>query len=359
MRVVFVRESRTQVNSLSVPAKLVLLILLGMLLLAPPAFSQSALSITVTTNKTQYSSGESVLISGTVRDSKGNPALGAEVSIEVDDSLKNPVHVQLVLSDQSGGYVDQFSLRPDASQGQYTIYATASLTGSTKAQSQMQISVFANNASTSSTPNTQTSSSSSATTNPSGKCLIATATFGSELTPEVSMLRNFRDLEILQTSAGERFMRVFNAFYYSLSPGVASFITSHEDVRGGMKMILYPLIGILYVSRLVFGTLSFNGEIAVSVAGILASFAIGAVYVGPTLTLLSRVFRPRPRALLRTVQATSTFGFASATGLVLAELSRNAVLLEATTTSTVLSSIVLGAVMVPWMVLRTFAPNQE
>ncbi|HXG08042.1 MAG TPA: CFI-box-CTERM domain-containing protein, partial [Nitrososphaera sp.] len=51
---------------------------------------------------------------------------------------------------------------------------------------------------------------------PSG-CLIATAAFGSELTPQVQYLRNFRDSYILSTASGAAFMNAFNTVYYSFS----------------------------------------------------------------------------------------------------------------------------------------------
>ena len=78
-----------------------------------------------------------------------------------------------------------------------------------------------------------------------GGCLIATATFGSELSPKVSFLRSFRDREVLSTFAGRCFMEVFNRFYYSWSPYVADFIRKNAIVRATSKILLYPLIMIL------------------------------------------------------------------------------------------------------------------
>ncbi len=57
---------------------------------------------------------------------------------------------------------------------------------------------------------------------PSG-CLIATAAFGSELTPQVQYLRNFRENYILSTASGSAFMSAFNSVYYSFSPQVADY----------------------------------------------------------------------------------------------------------------------------------------
>ena len=48
-----------------------------------------------------------------------------------------------------------------------------------------------------------------------GGCLIATAAFGSELAPQVQLLREIRDNKILVLSSGISFMTVFNEFYYS------------------------------------------------------------------------------------------------------------------------------------------------
>lgn len=53
-----------------------------------------------------------------------------------------------------------------------------------------------------------------------GGCLIATATYGSELSPQVQQLRELRDSKLLQTEAGTSFMDSFNSFYYSFSPQI-------------------------------------------------------------------------------------------------------------------------------------------
>ena len=53
-----------------------------------------------------------------------------------------------------------------------------------------------------------------------GGCLIATATYGSELSPQVQQLREIRDTTLLQTESGTNFMKIFNSFYYSFSPGI-------------------------------------------------------------------------------------------------------------------------------------------
>jgi hypothetical protein len=128
-------------------------------------------------------------------------------------------------------------------------------------------------------------------------CLIATATYGSEVAPEVQLLRNFRDDEIMSTQAGRQFMIVFNAWYYSFSPGIAIHISTHPAERAVLKGVLYPLIGILALSSATFSVLHGEPEIAVLVSGLVASFLIGAFYIGvPLGALRFKVRRLRGRS---------------------------------------------------------------
>ncbi|MEM2094897.1 MAG: Ig-like domain-containing protein, partial [Candidatus Bathyarchaeia archaeon] len=140
---------------------------------------------------------------------------------------------------------------------------------------------------------TSPSPSSSTPTSKSG-CLIATATYGSELSPQVQFLRIFRDRYVLQTFAGSSFMAVFNAVYYSFSPHIAALIYKSELLGWVMRILLYPLIAILLASYTVFELLSVSPELAVVTAGITASFLIGVVYLTPVTLLLFRLRRFRP-----------------------------------------------------------------
>jgi hypothetical protein len=150
-------------------------------------------------------------------------------------------------------------------------------------------------------------------------------------------------------------MRVFNAFYYSFSPEVASFVTSHNSVRAGMKILLYPLVGILYVSSRVFAAASFSPEIAVTLSGVITALGIGAVYLGPILAILDRLFKLGPSSrLLRSIRVVFLFGIASLLGLLLAELGQAAALFEIATVCLVLSYVVLGGLVTSWLLARTY-----
>ena len=75
-----------------------------------------------------------------------------------------------------------------------------------------------------------------------GGCLIATATFGSELSPQVQQLRELRDNTILNTKSGMIFMTTFNQFYYSFSPTVADFEREHPIFKEAVKITLTPML---------------------------------------------------------------------------------------------------------------------
>lgn len=126
------------------------------------------------------------------------------------------------------------------------------------------------------------------TVTPSG-CLIATAAFGSELTPQVQFLRNFRDNHILSTAAGSSFMNVFNAWYYSFSPSVAGYEREQLWLQQTVKTAIYPLLGILTVSEKAYALMP--GEYGAITAGVIASSMIGAVYISPAAFVLQRFNR--------------------------------------------------------------------
>jgi len=78
-----------------------------------------------------------------------------------------------------------------------------------------------------------------------GGCLIATATYGSEMAPQVQQLREIRDNTILKTSSGTAFMTSFNQFYYSISPIVADFEREQPIFKEGIKLVLAPMLSSL------------------------------------------------------------------------------------------------------------------
>jgi len=75
-----------------------------------------------------------------------------------------------------------------------------------------------------------------------GGCLIATATFGSEMAPQVQFLREIRDNTVLQTESGASFMTGFNQFYYSFSPAIADYERENPVFKEVVKLTITPLL---------------------------------------------------------------------------------------------------------------------
>ena len=75
-----------------------------------------------------------------------------------------------------------------------------------------------------------------------GGCLIATATFGSEMESQVQFLRELRDNTVVQTQAGTSFMTGFNQFYYSFSPQIADLERENPMFKEAVKVGLTPLL---------------------------------------------------------------------------------------------------------------------
>ena len=82
---------------------------------------------------------------------------------------------------------------------------------------------------------------------PGGGCLIATATYGSELAPQVQQLREIRDSKLLQTESGSAFMNSFNLFYYSFSPTIADYERDNQIFKELVKLSITPLISSLSI----------------------------------------------------------------------------------------------------------------
>jgi hypothetical protein len=78
-----------------------------------------------------------------------------------------------------------------------------------------------------------------------GGCLIATATYGSEMAPQVQQLRELRDNQLLQTASGTAFMNTFNDFYYSFSPLIADYERENPLFKEAIKLAITPMMSTL------------------------------------------------------------------------------------------------------------------
>ena len=78
-----------------------------------------------------------------------------------------------------------------------------------------------------------------------GGCLIATAAYGSELAPQVQLLREIRDNQLMNTESGTAFMSGFNEFYYSFSPIIADYQRENLYFKEAVKLSITPMISSL------------------------------------------------------------------------------------------------------------------
>jgi hypothetical protein len=195
---------------------------------------------------------------------------------------------------------------------------------------------------------TSTSGTSTSTIGVGPRCLIATSTYGSEVAPEVQLLRNFRDNSIMNTKSGSNFMLLFNAWYYSFSPYVAAYLNTHWVERTVMKGVLYPLVGILYLTSDLFSATSSYPELAALISGLLASSLIGAFYMGlPLGVLRARIRRLRDwkgQGIVERALAAMLFGGLGT--LMIGELFSSQPALIISTTTIVLSTLFISSAIV-------------
>ncbi len=347
--------------------------LAAVMLLFSAAFAQADMSITVSMSSDTYDPGETVTISGAVGDVSGIPVPGAMVSIQVNDPIDQPIHINMVYSASDGSYTDSFVLRNDSLTGDYRVFVVASKLGLGNCSAQISFSVprpvvnqtsdfaisvapsartikpgesaqfnlslisvggfafsvsltllgvppsfeisfnpqvVAPNGSSTLTVHAQPTSKNGSyvltiVASGGGKshstnvtlivqgsgCLIATATYGSELASQVQFLRGFREKQVMPTLAGRQFLYGFNIFYYSFSPKVARWIESSDGLRFLCKIALYPLILILKFAAKLNDLLGFSREIGVIISGFVASVLIGTIYCSPIALALRRILK--------------------------------------------------------------------
>lgn len=120
-----------------------------------------------------------------------------------------------------------------------------------------------------------------------GGCLIATATFGSELAPQVQQLREIRDNKLLRTESGTSFMNSFNEFYYSFSPYIADYERENSAFKESVRLALIPLIS----SMSILNYVDMNSEAEVLVYGMSIILVNVGMYVGIPISLAYTIRR--------------------------------------------------------------------
>ena len=123
-----------------------------------------------------------------------------------------------------------------------------------------------------------------------GQCAIATAAFGSELAPQVQMLREVRDNVLFGTGSGTVFMAGFNEFYYTFSPTVADLERQSPLFKEVIRTTITPMLSTLSILNYV--NIDSEQEMLGYGVGIIL-LNVGIYFVMPT------IFVTRIRKLLK------------------------------------------------------------
>ena len=169
---------------------------------------------------TNFKPGEVVEISGEIPD--GIP--GQLSAIEIKNPSGETILIRTVTLDENRQYFIKFKIPESSEVGNYDVIVNA----------ENDQGVVVSTKSLEDEPNEE-----------GGGCLIATATYGSEMATEVQQLRELRDNQLLQTESGTSFMGTFNDIYYSFSPTIADMEREHPMFKEAVKLAITPMISSL------------------------------------------------------------------------------------------------------------------
>lgn len=169
---------------------------------------------------TNFKPGEVVEISGEIPD--GIP--GQLSAIEIKNPSGETILIRTVTLDDNRQYFIKFKIPESSEVGNYDVIVNA--------ENDQGVVV-------------STKSLEDETNEEGGGCLIATATYGSEMAIEVQQLRELRDNQLLQTESGTAFMGKFNDIYYSFSPIIADYERENPYFKEAVKLAITPMISSL------------------------------------------------------------------------------------------------------------------
>ena len=233
--------------------KFLILLLLVVSLGLSPAFAQT--EFTLNSSMNSYEPGELVTISGVTQSEQ-------IVSVQVKDPTGKSLLIRSITADNAGNYSLEFKIPKTAVQGNYVIVSSVSIEMIPVIETinvMVQDKVVETESSTTESSTTEVDDSvcGSGTIMKNGKCvvdkstedgggcLIATATYGSEMAIEVQQLRELRDNQLLQTESGTAFITTFNDIYYSFSPVIADYERENPLFREAVKLAIAPMISSL------------------------------------------------------------------------------------------------------------------
>jgi hypothetical protein len=263
------------------------------------ASNHNLLPLTVATNSDSYTSGDLILIFGSIRDYDGGYPT---VTIQVSDPKENRVHLCQVEPKLDGTFNCTTTASARWSTGEYNVkamwnyqpaYATFEFVGGAAPEPVNEAAAEAEAAAAAAAaavieaePEIEPEpmmTSQPAEEKKGGGCLIATAAFGSEMAPQVQFLREIRDNTVLQTESGSAFMTGFNQFYYSFSPAVADYERENPAFKETVKFALTPMLASLAILNYV--DIDSEAEMLGYGIGIIL-LNIGMYFVAPAIIII-------------------------------------------------------------------------
>jgi hypothetical protein len=123
--------------------------------------------------------------------------------------------------------------------------------------------------------------------------LIATATFGTELAPQVQLLREVRENVLFSTGTGTAFMTGFNEFYYSFSPGIADLERQNPILKEAIRITITPMLSTLSILNYV--NIDSEQEMLGYGVGVIL-INVGMYFIAPAIVLIKlnqKIQRPK------------------------------------------------------------------
>jgi len=229
--------------------------------------SDAKSQITIST-KDSYYLGDTLEISGFA----DNGIAGDLIALEIKTQKGETIVIRTIELGPGGTFDFQFKIPKSSESGTFQIITTGEIVGESVTTTK--------SISYSSEPPPATE----------GGCLIATATFGSELAPQVQKLRELRDNNLVQTNSGLAFMTGFNQIYYSFSPTIADWERQSPVFKEFVKITITPLLTTLSILDVV----SIDSEAEVLGYGIgVILLNVGIYFVTPALVLKKLTSRKR------------------------------------------------------------------
>jgi len=243
----------------------VLVLVTGIMISSASAQTDNIINL----NSDSFEPGQTVMINGNTE--------AETFAIQVQDPTGKTILLRTITTDSSGNFALNFKIPPNSMLGDYQVFT------STVIDDIPVIHTVVFNVVEKISDITPTEQPEQPQQPKGGGCLIATATFGSEMAPQVQFLRELRDNTVLQTESGTSFMAGFNQFYYSFSPTIADYERENPVFKEAVKLTITPLLTSL--TLLQYADIDSESEMLGYGIGIIL-LNIGMYFVAPAVLIM-------------------------------------------------------------------------